>query len=109
MNRHTLLVTSLLLMLTSLASAADESKNCKIIERDGPPPASGSLATSVQAGNGTVSAQTTGGNGLMVRSGSGNGVMSSTVTTGSGGQSQMVATNSDGSCTIYRYRERKHD
>jgi hypothetical protein len=39
---------------------------------------------------------------------SGNGSVSSSVTTGSGpgGRSQTVVTNSDGTCTIYRDKEK---
>ncbi len=104
--RHVFLAFSALVLLVSPASAGDNNNDCKIVERDGPPPAGG-LSTSVQAGNGTVSAQTSGAGGVTMHSG--NGSMSSTVTTSGSGQSQMVTTNSDGSCTIYRYKEKKHD
>lgn len=106
MKRLIVLLPVLFLFLSSVAAAADDGdKNCKIVERDGPPPgASTSLSTSVQAGNGTVSAQTTGPNGVTMHSG--NGSVSSSVTTGSGGHSQVVTTNSDGTCTIYRYKEK---
>jgi hypothetical protein len=97
---------ALLLLLPAVATAApDDSKNCKIVEREGPPPGkSDNLSTSVQAGNGRVAAQTSGPNGVTMNSG--NGSVSSSVTTGSGGQSQTVTTNSDGTCTIYRYKEK---
>ena len=104
MKRLIALLPALFLFLPTLATAADDSKNCKIVERDGlPPSSSSSLSTSVQAGNGSVSAQTTGPNGVTMHSG--NGSVSSSVTTGSGG-SQTVTTNSDGTCTIYRYKEK---
>jgi hypothetical protein len=90
-----------LFVIVPVMNAAADDKNCKIVERDGPlPGASHQLSTSVQAGNGTVSAQSTGPNGVTMHSGG--GAVSSSVTTGSGGQSQTVTTNSDGSCTIYR-------
>lgn len=103
MKRLIVLLPALFLFLPTTAIAADDSKNCKIVEREGPPPGSSRLSTSVQAGNGTVSAQTSGPNGVTMHSG--NGSVSSSVTTGSGG-SQTVTTNSDGTCTIYRYKEK---
>jgi hypothetical protein len=87
------------------AFAADD-QNCKIVERDGSTHNSGSLSSSVTAGNGKVTAHTSGGNAVTMNSG--NGSVSSSVTTGSGpgGRSQTVVTNSDGSCTIYRDKEK---
>ena len=109
MQRLMLLSVALFLVLPSFSSAAgDSDKNCKIVERDGPPPGgSHGLSTSVTAGDGKVTAHTSGPNGVSVKSG--NGSVSSSVTTGSSGggsHSQTVTTSSDGSCTIYRYREK---
>ena len=110
MKRLMLLSVALFLVLPSFSSAAaeDSDKNCKIVERDGPPPSrSHGLSTSVTAGDGKVTAHTSGPNGVSVDSG--NGSVTSSVTTGSSGSgshSQTVTTNSDGSCTIYRYREK---
>ena len=87
------------------AFAADD-QNCKIVERDASTRDSGTLSSSVTAGGGKVTAHTRGGNGVTMNSG--NGSVSSSVTTGSGpgGRSQTVVTNSDGSCTIYRDKEK---
>jgi hypothetical protein len=86
------------------AFAADDSHNCKIVERDASNNDSGTLSSSVTAGNGKVTAHTNGGNSVTMNSG--NGSVSSSVTTGSGGRHQTVVTNSDGSCTIYRDKEK---
>jgi hypothetical protein len=93
------------------AFAADESnnnsKNCKIVERDpGSADNSGTLSSSVTAGGGKVTAHTNGGNSVTMNSGNGN--VSSSITTGSSsdGHHQTVVTNSDGSCTIYRDKEK---
>lgn len=106
MKRLIALLPVLILIIPVVATAAEDSdKNCKIVEREGPPPdAPNSLSTTVHAGNGTVSTQTTGPNGITMHSG--NGSVSSSVSTGSGGGSQVVTTNSDGTCTIYRYKEK---
>jgi hypothetical protein len=87
------------------AFAADD-QNCKIVERDAATHKSGSISSSVTAGGGKVTAHTDGGNSVTMNSG--NGSVSSSVTTGSGpgGRSQTVVTNSDGSCTIYRDKEK---
>jgi hypothetical protein len=92
--------------VASPAFAADD-QNCKIVERDASAHNnSGSISSSVTAGNGKVTAHTNGGNSVTMNSG--NGSVSSSVTTGSGpgGRSQTVVTNSDGSCTIYRDKEK---
>ena len=87
--------------------ASDANKDCKIVERDAPPAEnSGSVSSSVTAGGGHVSAHSSGGNSITMNSGNGS-VSSSVSTTGSGGNSQTVVTNSDGSCTIYRYKEKQ--
>jgi hypothetical protein len=90
---------------TAPAVAADD-QNCKIVERDAATGNSGSMSSSVTAGNGKVTAHSSGGNAVTMNSG--NGSVSSSVTTGSGpgGRSQTVVTNSDGSCTIYREKEK---
>lgn len=81
------------------ANSVSNPNNCKIVERQPGSADSGTLSTSVQAGNGSVSAQTSGGNGVTVHSGSGGTSASIATTTGSGGQTTVTA--SDGSCTIY--------
>jgi hypothetical protein len=79
--------------------AVSNPNNCKVVERQPGSNDSGTLSTSVQAGNGKVSAQSTGGNGVTVRSGDGSTSSSIATTTGSGGQTTV--TRSDGSCIIY--------
>ena len=89
-------------LLFAAPALAQDSKNCKIVERDASTKSNdGTLSSSVTAGGGKVSAQTSSGQGVTVNSGNGS-VSSSVSTTGSGGRSQTVVTNSDGSCTIYR-------
>jgi hypothetical protein len=100
-------LASMLAVFVATPALADDadSKNCKIIERPaGSADNSGTLSSSVTAGNGKVSAHSTGGNSVTMNSG--NGSVSSSVTTGSGGHGQTVVTNSDGSCTIYRDKEK---
>jgi len=96
-----------LALAVAAPAVADDSKNCKIIERDAKAGAdtSGTLSSSVTAGNGQVSAHSSGGNSVTMNSGNGS-VSSSVTTTGSGGRNQTVVTNSDGSCTIYRDKEK---
>lgn len=77
----------------------DNPDHCKVVERQPGQNDSGALSTSVQAGNGKVSAQTTGGNGVTVHSGNGSTSSSVATTTGSGGHTTV--TSSDGNCTIY--------
>ena len=94
------------LLIATPVFAADDSKNCKIVERDASQADnSGTLSSSVTAGGGKVSAHSTGGNSVTMNSGNGS-VSSSVSTTGSGGRGQTVVTNSDGSCTIYRDKEK---
>jgi hypothetical protein len=93
-------------LATTPVFAASDANNCKIVERDAPPAEnSGSISSSVTSSGGHVSAHSTGGNTITMNSGDGN-VSSSISTTGSGGRSQTVVTNSDGSCTIYRNKEK---
>ena len=101
-----ILVAAFALAIMAPVQAADDDKNCKIVERDVPAEKSGSLSSSVTAGGGKVTAHTSGGNSITMNSG--NGSVSSSVTTGSSsdGRSQTVVTNSDGSCTIYRDKEK---
>lgn len=80
------------------AKTNSNPNNCKIVERHPGSRDFGTLSTSVQAGNGKVSAQSSGGNGVTVQSGNGTGSSVST-TTGSGGQTMVTA--SDGTCIIY--------
>lgn len=80
---------------------ADNPNGCKFVERKGGPPP-GSIASSVTAGGGHVSAYTStgaGGNAVTVHSGDGNSVATAG-TTGNGSSSAMVM-NGNGDCTIY--------
>jgi hypothetical protein len=91
-------------LVGSALAAGDHAKisnpnNCKVVERPPGSNDSGTLSTSVQAGNGRVSAQSSGGNGVTIHSGNGTTSSSVATTTGSGGQT--IVTASDGSCTIY--------
>ena len=103
----TLAVAATTVWLGKASYAADsaDSKNCKIVERDASNNPPGTLSSSVTAGGGKVSGQTTGGNSVTVTSGNGSSA-SSVSTTGSGGHQQTVVTNSDGTCTIYRDKEK---
>ena len=97
--------SALAILIASPAFAADD-KNCKIVERDASQADnSGTLSSSVTAGGGKVTGHSTGGNTITTHSGNGS-VSSSVTTTGSGGHGQTVVTNSDGSCTIYRDKEK---
>ena len=98
--------TAIAIIIATPALAADDDKNCKIVERDASTDNSGTLSSSVTAGGGKVTTHTSGGNSVTMNSG--DGKVSSSVTTGSGpgGRSQTVVTNSDGSCTIYRDKEK---
>lgn len=95
-----------LVAAAGLPAFAANDENCKIVEREASTDNSGTLSSSVTAGGGKVTAHTSGGNSVTMNSG--NGSVSSSVTTGSGpgGRSQTVVTNSDGSCTIYRDKEK---
>jgi hypothetical protein len=102
-----LFVAVAVIMIATPALATNDDSNCKIVERDASANNhSGSISSSVTAGNGKVTAHTNGGNSVTMNSGGGS--VSSSVTTGSGpnGRSQTVVTNSDGSCTIYRDKEK---
>jgi hypothetical protein len=102
---HLALASALALLIATPAFAADD-KNCKIVERDASQADnSGTLSSSVTAGGGKVTGHSTGGNTITTHSGNGS-VSSSVTTTGSGGHGQTVVTNSDGSCTIYRDKEK---
>jgi hypothetical protein len=101
-----LVLASALVVLVATPAFAADDKNCKIVERDASQPDnSGTLSSSVTAGSGKVTGQTSGGNSVTMQSGNGS-VSSSVTTTGSGGRHQTVVTNSDGSCTIYRDKEK---
>jgi len=90
-----------------LPASAQNDKNCKIVERDASAKSSdGALSSSVTAGGGKVTAHTSGGNSVTMNSGGGSVSSSVSTTTGSGGHSQTVVTHSDGSCTIYRDKEK---
>jgi hypothetical protein len=105
---HFAAVSALAIMIATPALAASDTdnKNCKIVERDASKsPDDGTLSSSVTAGGGKVSAHSSGGNSVTMHSGNGS-VSSSVTTTGSGGRGQTVVTNSDGSCTIYRDKEK---
>ena len=94
-------------LLFPLSASAQSDKNCKIVERDAAAKSGdGALSSSVTAGGGKVTAHTSGGNSVTMNSGGGSVSSSVSTTTGSGGRSQTVVTNSDGSCTIYRDKEK---
>ena len=94
-------------LIIAMPASAQSDKNCKIIERDSAAKSNdGTLSSSVTAGGGKVTAHTSGGNSVTMNSGNGSVSSSVSTTTGSGGRSQTVVTNSDGSCTIYRDKEK---
>ena len=95
-------------LLLAPPASAQNDKNCKIVERDASSKSNdGTLSSSVTAGGGKVTAQTSGGNSVTTMNSGGGSVSSSvSTTTGSGGRSQTVVTNSDGTCTIYRDKEK---
>jgi hypothetical protein len=81
------------------SSSASNSNGCKVVHlKAGENPPSG-LSTSVQAGNGSVSAQSTVGNGISVHSGNGS-VGASSISSSTNGN-QTTVTTSDGHCTTY--------
>lgn len=81
---------------------ADNPNGCKVVERKGgaPDTGSGSISSSVTAGAGHVSGYTSGGNGVTVYSNNGGGSSVATAGTTGGGASTMV-TSGNGDCTIY--------
>jgi hypothetical protein len=85
------------------AKTPDNPNGCQIIERhDRSADNSGSLSSSVTAGNGRVSGSSgAGGGSVTVHSGNGSG--SSVATTGSagGGDTTAMVASGDGGCTIY--------
>jgi len=90
----------------SPAHAADDSgksvsnpNGCKVVERKSSDNNSGTLSSSVTAGNGKVSGYTTGGNSVTVHSGDGS--TSSSVATAGGSGNSTVVTSGNGDCTIY--------
>jgi|SRR5581483_7620817 len=85
------------------AKTPDNPNGCRIIQRhDHSADNSGSITSSVTAGNGRVSGSSSAGGGsVTVHSGNGNGSSVATSTTGGGGTTTAMVTNSDGSCTIY--------
>jgi len=83
------------------SSSASSSNGCKVVHlKPGENPPSG-MSTSVQAGNGSVSAQSTvgSGNGVTVHSGNGS-VGASSMSSSTNGNTTIV-TSSDGHCTKY--------
>ena len=81
------------------SSSASNSDGCKVVHlKPGENPPSG-MSTSVQAGNGKVSAQSTVGNGISVHSGNGS-VGASSMSSSTNGNTTIV-TSSDGRCTKY--------
>jgi len=94
------LCTALALQSAAFAEpkTTDNPNGCKVVERKGGTP-SGSLSSTVTAGNGRVSASTSGGNGVTVYSGNGSGV--ATAGTSGNGRSSTMVTTSDGGCIIY--------
>jgi len=101
--------------ISGAALAADESADnpdhCKVVKlKPGEHTPSGSLSSSVTAGNGKVTAHTSGGNGVTVHSGNGSvsSSSSSIATTGSGNGTTTV-TMSDGNCIIYVHPGKKKE
>lgn len=82
------------------STSVSSPNNCKVVERKPGENRSGTLSSSVTAGNGKVTASTTGGHGVTVQSGNGQ-ASSSVATTGSGGNGTTTVTTSDGNCIIY--------
>ena len=91
----------------STSVSVSNPNNCKVVERKPGDNPSGTLSSSVTAGNGKVTASTTGGHGVSVQSGNGQ-VSSSVATTGSGNGATTVTT-SDGNCIIYVDPGKKKD
>lgn len=85
------------------AKTPDNPNGCQIIERhDRSADNSGSISSSVTAGNGRVSGSSSGGGGAVTIH-SGNGSGSSVATAGStgGGDTTAMVASGDGGCTIY--------
>ncbi|HVH80617.1 MAG TPA: hypothetical protein VM782_14575 [Stellaceae bacterium] len=91
-----------MLALQSLALAEprtpDNPSGCRVVERKGTSDNSGSISSSVTAGNGHVSGYTSGGNGVTVSSGNGSSVAAATT---SGPNGSTIVTSSDGNCIMY--------
>lgn len=97
------------LMVTCLAATGayaasttvTNSDNCKVVHlKPGETPPSGSMSTSITAGNGKVSGQTTTGNGVSVQS-NGAGVGTSVSTSSSSDGRTTTVTSANGNCTVY--------
>lgn len=84
---------------TQTSTSVTNQENCKVVERKGADHSSGTLSSTVTAGNGRVTSSTTGGHGITVQSG--NGQTSSSVATTGSGSGTTTVTSSDGNCTIY--------
>jgi hypothetical protein len=84
------------------AKTPDNPNGCQVIERhDRSADNSGSLSSSVTAGNGRVSGSSSAGGGTVtVHSGNGSSSVATSGSTGGGGSTAMVASG-DGGCTIY--------
>jgi len=96
-----LVVASLAAGAHAASTTVTNSDNCKTVHlKPGENPPTGSMSTSITAGNGKVSGQTTTGNGVSVQS-SGNGVGTSVATSTSGDGRTTTVTSANGNCTIY--------
>ena len=82
-------------------SSSASNSNCKVVRlKPGENPPSG-MSTSVQAGNGNLSAQSTVGSGNGITVHSGNGSVGATSMSSSTNGNTTVVTTSDGHCTKY--------
>jgi len=100
--------------ISGAALAADESADnpdhCKVVKlKPGEHQPSGSLSSSVTAGNGKVTAHTSGGNGVTVHSGNGSVSSSSSIATTGSGNGTTTVTMSDGNCIIYVHPGKKKE
>jgi hypothetical protein len=84
------------------AKTPENPNGCQVIERHNPSADnSGSISSSVTAGNGRVSGMSSAGGGsVTVHSGSGSSSVATSGSSGGGGSTAMVASG-DGGCTIY--------
>jgi hypothetical protein len=83
------------------STTVTNSDNCKVVHlKPGESPPTGSMSTSITAGNGQVSGQTTTGNGVSVHSG-GSAVGTSVASSTSSDGRTTTVTSANGDCTVY--------